>query len=178
MGLLIRRVLHELEVFDLDVARPFRVKRHRVVRDGELERSIVQAERARPGASCILLILDADSDCPASLGSQLRHRGSTQTDLRVLVVLPQLEIEAWILAGVDSVRGVRGIRADAQPPHDPESIQDAKGAISRLMEGSRGYVATVDQPAFFGSLDLALVAARSRSFAKFRRDLASIAEVR
>ena len=75
----------------------------------------------------------------------------------------KVEIEAWILAGIDSVRGLRGIRADAEPPSDPEIIRDAKGALSRLMEGSRGYVATDDQPAFFGALDLDLRVLRAVS---------------
>lgn len=174
IGVLIRRVLHDMEVYDVEVARPLRVKRHRVVRDGELENSITQAERSRPGASGIIVLLDADDDCPATLGLRLRARGEASTGLAVRVVLPKVESEAWILAGIDSVRGVRGIRTDARPPVDPEGVRDAKGALSRLMEGSRGYVATDDQPAFFKALDLSLVASRAPSFVKFQRDVASL----
>jgi hypothetical protein len=177
MGVLMRRVLHELGVFDLDVARPFRVKRQRVVRAGELERSIVQAERSRPGASAVFVILDADEDCPAELASHLLERARAQTDLPVSVVSPKIEIEAWILAAVDSLRGVRGIRVDADPPADPEAVRDAKGAITRLMEGARGYVATDDLPALLSRVDLGLAKARSPSFAKFRRELESLGRV-
>lgn len=115
MGVLMRRVLHDLGVFDLPVARPFRVKRQRVIREGELERSIVQAERSRSGASSVFIVLDADEDCPADLASHLMQRARVQTDLPVRVVFPKVEIEAWILGAVDSLRGVRGIRDDAQP---------------------------------------------------------------
>jgi hypothetical protein len=177
MDVLMRRVLHELGVFDLDVARPFRVKRQRVVRAGELERSIVQAERSRPGASAVFVILDADEDCPAELASHLLERARAQTDLPVSVVSPKIEIEAWILAAVDSLRGVRGIRVDADPPADPEAVRDAKGAITRLMEGARGYVATDDLPALLSRVDLGLAKARSPSFAKFRRELESLGRV-
>jgi hypothetical protein len=97
MGVLMRRVLHELGVFDLPIARPFRVKRRRVVREGELERSIVQAERSRSGASEVFIVLDADEDCPADLVSHLLERARLQTDLPVRVVFPKVEIEAWIL---------------------------------------------------------------------------------
>lgn len=174
IGLLFRRTLREtFETYDIDVARPFRVKRNRVVREGELERSILQAERSRAGAVAIFVLLDADTDCPALLGRELRQRAAVQTDLPVSVVLPKIEIEAWILAGIESVRGVRGIRADAEPPDDPEAVRDAKGALSRMMNGARGYVATDDQPAFFSQLDLRLVATRAPSFTKFERDLAS-----
>ncbi len=177
MGVLMRRVLYELGIFDLPVARPFRVKRQRVVREGELERSILQAERSRPGASSVLIVLDADEDCPADLASHLLERARVQTDLPVRVVFPKVEVEAWILGAVDSLRGVRGIRDDAQPPPDPEAVRDAKRAITRLMEGSRGYVATDDLPALVDALDLELAEARSPSFAKFRRDLESLGEV-
>jgi Domain of unknown function (DUF4276) len=175
IGVLLRRILHERgKVYDIQIARPFRVKRNRVVREGELERSVLQAERSRVGASAILILLDADSDCPATLGNQLRQRALTQTTLPVSVVLPKVETEAWILAAVESVRGVRGIAHDAEAPDDPEAIRDAKGALSALMVGSRGYVATDDQPAFLSQLDLDLAASRSPSFAKFIRDVASV----
>lgn len=177
IGVLMRRVLHDLGVFNLAVARPFRVKRQRVVRQGELERCIVQAERSRFGASSVLVVLDADQDCPAVLASQLLERAQLQTDLPVRVVFPKVEIEAWILGAVDSVRGVRGIRNDAEPPLDPEAVRDAKGAITQLMEGVRGYVATDDLPALVDAVDLELAEARSPSFAKFRRDLESLAQV-
>jgi hypothetical protein len=95
-------VLHDVGIFDVEVARPFRVKRNRVVRPEELERSIIQAQRTRPGASAILVILDADADCPATLSGELRARASQATALRVSVVLPKVEIEAWILAGIES----------------------------------------------------------------------------
>src|SRR4051794_34373567 len=101
MGLLMRRVLHELGLFELEVARPFRVKRQRVVREGELERSIAQAERSRASASAVFIVLDADQDCPAELGARLRERARRQTDLAVRVVFPKVEIEAWMLGTVD-----------------------------------------------------------------------------
>lgn len=175
VGPLTRRVLFDLGVFHVSVAKPFRVKRNRVVRPGELERTIVQAERSRPGASAIMVLLDADTDCPALLGADLRTRAQASTSLTSSVVFPMVEIEAWVLAGIESVRGVRGIAVDAMPPSDPEAVRDAKGALSDRMGGSRGYVATDDLPAFFDAVDLNLVASRSASFEKFRRDLTSLA---
>lgn len=174
IGVLTRRVLADLQVFDVEIARPFRVKRNRVVRPGVLERSIIQAERTRPGASSMLVILDADADCPATLSGELQARAAATTGLRVSIVFPKVEIEAWILAGIESLRGHRGILTDASPPGDPEAVRDAKGAISSLMEGSRGYVPTDDMAALFTAMDLEQVAARSPSFSKFRRDVAGL----
>jgi hypothetical protein len=150
--------------------------RQLLVREGELGRSIIQAERSRAEASSVFIVLDADDDCPADLSAILLRRARAQTKLAVRVVLPRIEIEAWILAAVDSLRGIRGIRNDPWPPVDPEAIRDAKGAVTGLMEDGRGYVATDDLPAPFDALDLRLTAQRSPFFAKFCRDLMSLAQ--
>jgi Domain of unknown function (DUF4276) len=174
IGGLLRRMLVDLGVHDVHVARPFRVKRNQVVRNGELERAITQAVRSRAGATGVLILLDADEDCPAMLAQQLCERGAKTTSLPVRVVFAKTETEAWILAAVDSVQGQRGIQSDAEPPADPEEVRDAKKALSRRMDGSRGYVATDDQPALLSTLDLDLAARRSPSFAKLMRDVASL----
>lgn len=120
----------------------------------KLERAVTQAVRSRTGATAVLVLLDADDDCPATLAPQLVDRGSKVSAVPIRVVLPKTETETWILAAVESVRGLRGIREDAEPPADPESIRDAKGILSDLMAGTRGYVATDDQPALLSALDL------------------------
>ena len=162
-----------MDVYDVDIARPFRVKRGRVVRPDELERSVTQAIRSRSGASGVLVLLDADDDCPASLGTELLARVTSHA-VPVRVVIPKAETEAWILAAIESLRGQRGIRHDAECPSNPESVRDAKGAISRLMEGTRGYVATDDQPALLSTFDMELAAQRAPSFTKLQRDLAAL----
>lgn len=116
IGVLARRVLHELDVFDVEIAQPFRVKRNRVVRRDELERTIIQAVRTRPGATAILVVLDADADCPATLSHELKTRASAVTNLLVAVVFPTIQIEAWILAGIESLRGSAGFSATRIPP--------------------------------------------------------------
>jgi hypothetical protein len=176
IGGLVRRMLEEVGVYDVQVARPFRVKRNQVVRDGELERAVTQAVRSRVGATGVLVLLDADDDCPAALGPALCKRCEQATSVPAKVVLAKKETEAWILAGIESVRDHRGIRPDALPPGDPESVQDAKRALSKWMVGSRGYVATDDQPALLSVLDLATVRRRSSSFAKFYRDILALVQ--
>jgi hypothetical protein len=61
--ILLRRLLHRSGHYELEVARPFRVKRNRVVRPGELEKALVLATRSRPGAAAVVVVLDADDDC-------------------------------------------------------------------------------------------------------------------
>lgn len=171
LGVLLRRVVATTDTPSTEIARPFRVKRNKVVRTGELERVVAQAVRSRQGATAVLIVLDADDDCAAELAPLLVQRGGTVAGLPVGVVLPTVEIEAWILATIESVRGVRGISPDAQPPADIESVRNAKGALTERMTGSRGYVATDDMPALFATMDLELAQRRSPSMAKFVREV-------
>lgn len=168
LGVLLRRIVDNSVT---EIARPFRVKRNKVVREGELERSVVQAVRSRPGATAVLIVLDADDDCAAELAPALVERAHSAAVTRVGVVLPTIEIEAWILAAIESVRGVRGIRSDAQPPPDVESVRDAKRALTERMTGARGYVATDDMPALFATMDVNVAVSRSPSMAKFIREV-------
>lgn len=176
LGVLLRRLVAATTGGSTtEIARPFRVKRNKVVREGELERAVAQAARSRFGATAVLIVLDADDDCAAELAPALARRGGTATALPVGVVLPTVEIETWILAAVESVRGVRGVGADAQPPTNIESVRDAKGALTARMTGQRGYVPTYDMPALFAAMDIDLAASRSPSMAKFVREVRRLA---
>jgi ribosomal protein L19 len=57
---LLRRMFAQVGVSDVQVARPFRVKRNRVVKAGELERAISLTLRDRVGVSGIMVLLDSD----------------------------------------------------------------------------------------------------------------------
>jgi hypothetical protein len=167
---LLRRLLHSEQVFDLEVAAPFRVKRNKVVREGELEKAIRQAERSRTDSAALLVLLDADDDCAATLGPDLDARAKGSTDLPVSVVLATIEFEAWLLGAQESLGGVRGIDPEAEIVAEPEGLRDAKGALSRLMKNRR-YIAVDDQPALVSAMDLAIAEARCRSFRKFVKEL-------
>ncbi|MBN1420967.1 MAG: hypothetical protein JXP34_19505 [Planctomycetes bacterium] len=70
--ILLRRIIR---VHDrLSIARPWRVHRNRIVRDGELENVLQAVYRLRGDCGAILILLDADDDCPAALGPQLQAR--------------------------------------------------------------------------------------------------------
>ena len=62
---LLRRVIYDrMEIYDVQVPKPFRVRRHKVVQPGELERAVKQGLRTRDHVAAVLVILDADNDCP------------------------------------------------------------------------------------------------------------------
>lgn len=172
---LLRRYVAEAGLFDVEVARPIRVKRNRVVKEGELEKAVELARRQYPQGKAVLVVLDADEDCPAELGPALLQRAMCVAcgQLQCAVVLPKTELESWFVAAVVSLRGQRGICADAAPPADPERIGDAKHWLTRQMT-NRTYVETDDQPAFAELFDFSLVLPNCRSFRKFDKEVRAI----
>lgn len=168
---LLRRLAGERNVH-VHVAPPIRVARGRIVRIDELQRAVKLATlRTQPGDG-ILVVLDADEDCPASLAPQLLGWARAASPRRqVHVVLAEREFEAWFLAATTSLVAAGKLLVGTAPPSNPEAIRDAKGWISE--HSGRRYSPTIDQPAFAALFDLA--AARScRSFGKLERDVAAM----
>ena len=175
--LLIRRIAAELHPdLVIETPRPIRVHRNQVVQADKLERRVELAAQRIGGQGAIFIILDADDACPAQLGPELLSRASqTCSDLPIAVVLAKYEFEAWFLASVESLRGQRGLRANIQPPNEPETIRGAKEWLTHRMEGSRTYSETHDQPALTALFDMEQ-ARRVDSFDKCYRDLVRLLE--
>jgi hypothetical protein len=124
------------------------------------------------GPGAILILLDADSDCPAQIGVDLLRRARTaRNDVFSSVVVAKAEYEAWLVASAHALRGKCNVRATANPPPNPEEIVDAKGYIERnLLEPGRYYSEVVDQPRMTAQFDFR-EAAMCPSFRKLQRDL-------
>jgi len=169
---LLRRLLSERGQHEVKIARPVRVGRYKVVRTGELER-VVELARHRPeGCAAILILLDADDDCPKELAPVLLQRAKdASAGLPIAVVLAKSEFEAWFLGSLESLRGVRGLADTAASPEKSEEIRDAKGYLTRQMAARRTYVEVDDQPALAERFDLHLARQRCPSFDKFIRDV-------
>ena len=168
---LLRRLLSERQRYDVMVARPVRVHRSSVVKEGEIERAVVLARRNREGCDAVMVLLDADDDCPAELGPELlKWLKKAHGDLSAAVVLAKREFEGWFLSSLESLRGVRGIASDASSPPNPEEIRGAKERLSTYMVRRRNYLETTDQPALAAQFDLNLAHQRCPSFEKFMRD--------
>lgn len=170
LPILIRRIAAEVDpAMQVIVRPPIRIGRNKLLKAGELERAIELATRQSAGQGAVLVVLDSDDDCPAALGPMLLHRASTaRTDVAVAVVLAHREFEAWFLAAAGSLGGALGLPHGLHYPGDPESIRGAKEWLGQHM--GRSYVPTQDQPALAACFDL-LLARRTRSFAKFHRDV-------
>jgi hypothetical protein len=170
---LLRRIAGEgLGRWDVVVGPPHRHGRGSLTTVGGIERIVERAAIMDWDAGGILVVIDADDDCPATLGPQLLERAKrARPDRRIALVLANREFEAWFLAAAPSLSGHRGLGKDLKAPGDPERPRDCKGWLTgHRVDGGR-YRPTVDQAALAGVFDLEMARANSRSFDKFCRDV-------
>lgn len=151
----------------VNVLTPIRVRRDRFLnRDDEFRRMLLLAAAKCGESGWILVLLDADDDCPAELGAQVLERArGIVPHRRVSVVLANREYEAWFLAAAKSLHGCRGFGFDFPPHFDAERPRDAKGWLGQRMT-SGTYREITDQPAFSALMDLQQAIESSRSFRK------------
>jgi hypothetical protein len=125
---LLHRIARGQSIPDLRTPPPFRRNRGSLVRLGGIEAAVKAMAQQISEDGGVLVVLDADDDCPADLGPALLRRAQdARPDVRVSVVLANKEFEAWFLAGASSLAGHHGFPGDLASPDKPESIRDAKG---------------------------------------------------
>ena len=174
--ILIRRIAEVATLgFFPDVPKPIRVRRDSILKPGEIERYVeLAANQAGPNGR-ILILLDADDDCPRDLApGLLRRAAAVRSDRRIQVVMARMEYEAWFLAAADSLAGSRGFGDDITAPGDPESIRNAKGWLTERMPPGRAYKELRDQPALTARFDLEQARRSESSFDKLWRDVSSL----
>jgi len=155
----------------LEVLQPYRVPRQKLVKEGELERVVDFVGRQTGPGGAIIVVVDADDDCPALLGPELLRRArTTRPDRKTSVVLAKHEFETWFIGAAASLAGHRSLPEGLIPPPNPEHIRGAKEWLSKRM-GQRGYSETLDQPALAAVMDVNAARACD-SFDKLARELA------
>lgn len=153
----------------IDVEHPLRVHRDRFLnRDQEFNRYLQLAGHKCGDRGWVLVILDADDDCPATKGPELLARAQKILPHRsVSLVLANREFESWFIGAAASLGGCRGLQIGAADINiEPEVPRDAKGWLRARMT-SGVYGETTDQPAFAAHMDLQQALNRCRSFRKF-----------
>lgn len=149
---------------------PLRKPRSNIVRQGGIETFIELVARKTGTHDTIFVLIDADDDCPATLGPALlrrAHAARPDRAERIAVVLAKSEYEAWFLAAATSLGGKCGLPDHLQPPPDPEGIRGAKGWLRARMPPDRKYSEPVDQPELSRVFDLRAARTGSDSFDKF-----------
>jgi hypothetical protein len=178
LRVLLQRVASEfLGGIHIEVSRPIRGKRMKLVQSRELGRAIDLAtlklkasESSDP--AMILVLLDADEDIPCRLAPNVlaiahQHR----SDADVSCVIANVEYETWLIAGARTLDEYLDLSQDPELPKDPERLRLGKAWVQRRFRGSRSYSPTIDQPAMTSRMDLRLARERSPSFDKLCREL-------
>ncbi|MBI2833275.1 MAG: DUF4276 family protein [Acidobacteria bacterium] len=164
--LLLRRLRDEAQAWGLEVGRPHRKRRTQLVNKDSLQ-SAVQVAGLRDDCTGILVVFDADDDCPKELAPTLEQWALEAAGGRpCAVVMANREYEAWFLASIEALRVRAGILPDANSHPHLEMPRDAKGELERLMPHGASYSASVDQAALTAHLDLEIAYRRCRSFRK------------
>jgi hypothetical protein len=150
---------------------PIRVRRDKFLnKDDEFRRQLLLAAAKSGEGGWVLIVLDADDDCPASLGRTIHDRAQQYIAHRNLsVVLANREFEAWFIAAAHSLRGVRGFSLLPDEAIQAELTRNAKGWMREHMR-SGTYSEVLDQPAFTAKIDLQQTFDNSRSFRKLCKE--------
>ena len=152
----------------IDVQPPIRVHRNRFLnREDEFSRHLQLAGSKCGNDGWILILFDADDDCPADLGRGVLARAQrVLPNHSISVVLANREFEAWFIGAARSLNGQRGlVVTNADLNVEAEAPHDAKGWLRHRMS-SGTYGETTDQPAFAAQMDLQEALNRCRSFRK------------
>ena len=149
---------------------PIRVRRDRFLsREDEFRKQLLLAAAKCGEQGWILVVLDADDDCPATLAAAIYRRAQQYVAHRKLsVVIANREFEAWFIAAAHSLDGYRGFRVPPVVVY-AEVPRDAKGWLSDHIDGG-AYRTVLDQPAFAAKIDLKQAFDNSRSFRKLCKE--------
>jgi hypothetical protein len=162
---LLRRLRDLAQVYPLEVNAP--IRRHGsgfFSREG-VEKAVGLARMQATDGILLLVDGDLDDNCPKVDGPQiLAWAVPPAAGTPCVVVMAYREYESWFLASVESLRGQRGIRDDAQSHPNPEQPRGAKEHLEARMEPGRSYSETADQPALSAVFDLESSYKRCPSF--------------
>ena len=162
--LLLRRLMDEAQAWGLEVGRPHRRQRTQLVKKDSLQRA-VRIAALQDSCAAILVLFDADDDCPKELAPTLEVWAREAAGGKpCAVVMANREYEAWFLASIEALRGRASLLLDATSHHEPEVPRDAKDQLELRMPRGASYSATVDQPVLTAHLDLESAYRGCRSF--------------
>jgi hypothetical protein len=172
LPVLIRRIaagLNPPAYVDVFVGK--RAPRSALVQEGGIEAAVELTARIGGPQCAMLILLDADDDCPKTLAPDLLRRALTaRPDHSIGLVLAMREYEAWFLAAAASLAGKRGLPVNLQPPDQPEGIRGAKEWLRERLPRGQRYHETADQPALTALFDLQQ-ARTTNSFDKCYREI-------
>lgn len=171
---LVKKLLKRDKVYGLRVdTDAYRMSADQMTNDKKMSK--VMATMRTRGAGAVLIVRDADDECPVTLASSIIAAATrVAPDIPVEVVIADREYETWLLSSVETLRPFPTILDSVEWDADWERKRDAKGELTRLMSKGNSYKPTTNQKSFTELLDLELVETRSRSFRKMVKAFRSL----
>jgi hypothetical protein len=175
--ILLQRVWEFLEGEYVGVLQPVRQPRGRLVQEEGPKKAnclALKALRDGPGPPdppLVLILIDADEDCPVELGPRLlalAKEAAGGTDVSCVVV--KVEYETWFAASAESLASFLELPPGFAASESPESSRHGRAWVEQRFQGGK-YSETRDQPAITAAMDLGLCRGRSPSFDKLCREL-------
>jgi hypothetical protein len=165
LPVLLRRFRDLAQTYPLEVNPPIRRHNTEFFTEAGVQKAVRLALKQPCDAILLLVDGDGDNDCPKIQGPEILKWAQSEAGQKpCAVVMAYREYEAWFLASIESLRGIRGIREDAVSHPHPEQPRDAKGQIEVRMEPNESYQETADQPALSAIFELRDAYERCRSF--------------
>ena len=165
--LLVRIIQDKYGRYDVHVARG----KNKVVKANSrdklvsrLDKFLLHAQK-KPGCEAVLILLDADTDCPVTLAQTLGEK-CTEIGTRcpVEIVCANRSYESWFLASIETIVGMHGIPEATVLPRPAEDIPSPKGWLTSQMPDGQAYKETTHQASLSRAIDLDAALIRSRSF--------------
>jgi hypothetical protein len=176
--ILLERIWYEIVGGEyIDVVKPFRVDRGRLVKQDIVREKVRSAALELNKVSnlsdptLILILFDADKGCPKKLGPEVReYAGKEYPATNVACVIANVDYETWFVAAAESLSHYLDLSSDLPVTESPEDARHGKAWIKRRFRKAK-YSETIDQPAMTHAMDLALCRKRSPSFDKLCREM-------
>lgn len=165
---LLRKLAVSMGVAFVKIGSPLRCARSQLAREDGMKRA-VQMARRQTDCQGILVLLDADDDCPKTEADRLlAWVKEAAAPVPGTVVMAKREYEAWLLASAENLMAARGVSQPTPYERDPEGKRDAKGELERRL--GLIYSEKRDQPALTALADWSLVHQRCRSFRRMVKE--------
>ncbi len=173
--ILLRRLAYEKLELAIEVKKPIRIPKQKIQKAGELERALDLASQKADGSIGILVLFDADDDCPFEIAQQLLQRANAaRPNVQIQVVIAKAEYEAWFLGALGSLVPPEAAQLAGFEPRESENVRGAKEKFEDLM--GIFYSETVDQAAYSSKFDLSMAQTNCPSFDKLCRSLRILLE--
>ena len=137
----------------------------------------VRSKRDPAACPLILILLDAEGDCPAQLGRAILQTATeARADMPIACVFAKAMFENWIVAGASTLGGLLGLPNPIPARRDVEGLNGASW-LDRQMRSNRAnekYRKLEYGPDLVQAMNLAEARANSPSFDKLCRELAKL----